>query len=753
MKRTLISALCLSLVWAGLGAPLMPFNGAFEEADSSGGAAGWALLTIGAPASITRDTLVKRSGQASIRVDAMEITRAYAMSQSIEVAPGERFSATLWVMQTNVPAGKGTVIAIAEFLDRFGRQREVAKISVADTTKQGWQQIAGSAVVPENASSVRLRLGFSYSQGTCWWDDVQMLFDKPIAARFDLPHGRLSPAQPEVRVIVLNRERTKGAAKVVVSAGGVTNSQALTLSGKELEEILVPIRLKKPGRVALEGAVHIEGKQTCAFKTQGILPEALKLDPLVPTHWAIEDGPATISGRIHLAISSERLAKSKLRIRLLDSQQQLHGEELVGNLKDGVNEFSLKSPSLLEGDYVLEAGLIGSAVDMAARQPWFVIPRRKALVTLTKDGFPSFDGRVIFPVGMFNGGARMKEMNGAFTVSHAYNSVEAEVLGQLDDTRAKAFLDESERAGLKALMLLPRRALFTADWETIRRRVLMFRNHPGLLAWDEEEGIARGDMKVEVLRKLSEILKELDPHHPFMVGDPSDVIGRMPADRSNFFASELMDIGMWWWYPFPASAQANALEGDEASGTEVLGLPSFLVNATTPKPLWVGIQAYKKPGPTGRYPTCAEYRFQVYAAIAAGAKGTMWYGGSVTGGVYLNPEQGDWACIKQLAGEITGLSSVLTGETLADVKVQPAGAPIRTIVKRDSRRTVLVAVNLGFKPQDVSMALPGMRSATRLPDRTAVPVRDGILNYRFEPIEALVLECVFAGSGGSHRTN
>ena len=40
---------------------------------------------------------------------------------------------------------------------------------------------------------------------------------------------------------------------------------------------------------------------------------------------------------------------------------------------------------------------------------------------------------------------------------------------------------------MKALMLIPRKPLFAGDMETVRERVRMFRNHPALLAWDEED--------------------------------------------------------------------------------------------------------------------------------------------------------------------------------------------------------------------------------------------------------------------------
>jgi hypothetical protein len=263
----------------------------------------------------------------------------------------------------------------------------------------------------------------------------------------------------------------------------------------------------------------------------------------------------------------------------------------------------------------------------------------------------------------------------------------------------------------------------------------MFRNHPGLLAWDEEEGLARGDIKIQVLEQLRDIIRKEDPNHPIMVGDSKDVIGRMPADRADFFPVECMDMGMWWWYPLPLGGNATALEGDEGPrGTELVP-PAFLVNRKTQKPIWVGVQAYKKPPAWSRYPTPVEYRAQAYIAIAHGARGLMWYGGSVTGGLYLNPKDGNWDYLKTLARELRDLSPVLVGETLAAPQFSPADALISTTIKRADGRIVLIAANRGAKALDVTLTSPILETGpvkVLAEERTVQPAA-GSLKDRFEP--------------------
>src|SRR5439155_1495901 len=163
------------------------------------------------------------------------------------------------------------------------------------------------------------------------------------------------------------------------------------------------------------------------------------------------------------------------------------------------------------------------------------------------------------------------------------------------------------KAGMRALFLVPTPFATAGDWAGFRRRIRMFRNHPALLAWDEEEGIARGEMKPAVLAKIRQVLREEDPNHPLMVGDSRDAINRV-TDRSDFFPLASMELGMWWWYPLPLGPRpGDALQGEELARTYELAPPSFLTLSNTDKPLWVGVQSYKKPRADARYPTPAEY--------------------------------------------------------------------------------------------------------------------------------------------------
>jgi hypothetical protein len=228
-----------------------------------------------------------------------------------------------------------------------------------------------------------------------------------------------------------------------------------------------------------------------------------------------------------------------------------------------------------------------------------------------------------------------------------------------------------------------------------------------------------------------------------MVGDARDVIGRIPSERRDLFPADAMDLGMWWWYPFPlgGSKTASALEGDEGPRGAELVPPSFLVNAETKKPIWVGVQSYKKPQSWARYPNPTEYRLQAYTAIIHGAKGLMWYGGSVTGGLFLKPDEGHWEYLQQLVAELRELSPVFLGETLDPPKVEPADTLVSVALKRGGQRTVLLAANRGSAPVDVTITASGLAGgASVLTEKRNVNIAGGAIRDHFEPYAVHVYE-------------
>jgi hypothetical protein len=748
----LLALLVLFLIpGAGLAAANLLVNGQMEGAKAGALPPGWGSITMGAPARFTTDTTDKHAGQASVRIEAPKQTRSYLRSmEGIPVVPDETIDASAWVKIKNVPAGHGGVMLIAEFSSADRSWQTVDKFAMPDANKQGqWVHLSGSLKTPARAAALHIRMGFSYSSGICWWDDVTVSATRALVCRVGLPTNELLPAMRTLPVEVLNRTGQRGEVTIRILLNKRPSLVHVTLSGKPTQVVQVPIEVANPGKaqLSIEMLKTGESRPIYSMQQQMKVPPPLVLGVPSPTHWAIEDGPPKLEGKIELAVKDLAGAARELRLQLQTSDgKPVPAGAMSKSFANGSGTFALSfAHPLPAGDYKLIAEIPTShGKPLHQEQPWHVIHREQSKVTLNDAGYPVYEGKAIFPLGIFNG-SRFKEQAAAgFTVTHAYNAVRLQEDPDHADENALRYLDNTEKYGMKMLFMVPMKEVIKGDWEAVRRRVRMFRNHPALLAWDEEEGFARGDFKPDTLKTLRKLLQEEDPNHPFTVGDPREPITQVPPNRSNFFPVSEMDLGMWWWYPFPLQSKTRGtlLGGDEGAPGSELVPPSFLVNAHISKPLWVGVQSYKKPTPDGRFPTPAEYRAQAYLALISGAKGLMWYGGSVEGGIFIgnNPVEGHWDALQKLASELHGLGDVLMSPSLETPKV--SANQVSAMLKQSQNGFVLVAVNRGGSPVEVSLTSPHMKTATAkvLEESRAVPIRDQALRDRFEPYATHVYE-------------
>ena len=734
MNRTTLSAAllacCLYASSAAQASQNLISNGELERAPTSAAPAaqemptGWEPFIVGPAAKIQIDPSDPHAGKSAARIDADEITRAYIRCKTpIEVVPGETIDAAAWVKVRDVPADKGAVIMIAEFADSKGTTLSFEKFTTLNlkTAGDGWSRIKGSVKIPEEAARLHLRLGFSYSKGSVWWDDISVTAKQGLACRIDLPDNRLSPALKKLPVTLLNRDASTKPLHVQVTIGKQTFAAKHTPNGEIVQRLGIPIGILKPGDTTVVASLlesKTAPKPIFTDEVKATIPPPLTLGIPSPTHWVFDDTNPIIEGLVDVAVPDEIRDGATLSVRVLDSNGTLRGQWQPGGggPQDGRREFSFKTAVVPEGDYKLVATLTpprGLPV-ITSEQPWHVIPGSQAHVTINGRGYPEYNGKPIFPLGIFNGGKFKEQAAAGFTVTHAYNAVRIESDDLIAaDKRAMGFLDSTQQNNMKALCMIPMKLAIAGDFDGVRRRVRMFRNHPALLAWDEEEGFARGDFKPDTLKKIREIVQQEDPNHPFMVGDSHDAITRIPPDRSNFFPLEQMDLGMWWWYPFPLKQrEADALLGEDAGPANAdltLVPPAFLVNAKTRKPLWIGIQSYKKPGEGSRYPTPAEYRAQAYMALCHGAKGLMWYGGSVHGGIFLAPEEGHWPELKKIVREIRDQQDMFMAPNDTPPALEPSDAPVSVMAKKLGRKKVVIAVNRSAHPVEVTLggeALP-----------------------------------------------
>ncbi len=339
-------------------------------------------------------------------------------------------------------------------------------------------------------------------------------------------------------------------------------------------------------------------------------------------------------------------------------------------------------------------------------------------VTIGSDGFLRVNGKPHFPIGLYSA-TRFEELGKAgFTATHSYGIVtgEADVEINPNDTRLKQLLDNSWSNGMRMMVELPRKAIEQAKWTQIRRRIETFRNHPGLLCWGSEERVARGVAPLKNVCDLYQLVRELDPNHPLVLGDTRDKIKNLQVDRRNFFPDDCMDAGIWWWYPIPfRKRDGNGLEGNEKFG-DVLQPPSWLTTTLSRRPLWIAIQSYQKPFKEARFPTPDEYRCMAYLSIINGVKALWFYTGSgqrdwqkKPAGLLNKPQEAHWDYVQKLVHELREMEPVITAKSsAAKITMMPTNAPIEFATRELNGALYLFAANKSGQGQTIKFSSPAL---------------------------------------------
>ena len=332
-------------------------------------------------------------------------------------------------------------------------------------------------------------------------------------------------------------------------------------------------------------------------------------------------------------------------------------------------------------------------------------------ITIGADGFLRIGDKPHFPIGLYSASSFAEMSKSGFTATHSYavTTGEAKAVVNPTDERLKELLDRSWANGMRMMVELPRKAIEQAQWAQVRHRIEAFRHHPGLLCWGSEERVARGVAPLKNIRALYQLVHELDPNHPLVLGDTRDVIKNLQQDRRNFFPDDCMDVGIWWWYPIPfRTPDGNGLEGNEKFG-DVLQPPSWLTTTLSKKPLWIAIQAYEKPRKDARFPTPAEYRCMAYLSIISGVKGLWFYTGSgqkdwrgKPAGLLNKPKEARWDYVQKLVRELRELELVIVAKPLAaKITMMPADAPVEFAARELNGAVYLLVANKSGRAQTV----------------------------------------------------
>ncbi len=371
-------------------------------------------------------------------------------------------------------------------------------------------------------------------------------------------------------------------------------------------------------------------------------------------------------------------------------------------------------------------------------------PEAGNTVYLDKDRQIVLNGKRFFPRG-FIGGAYEEELFSLLEAS-GYNTLHFYMLNRLSMERIRQVLDQAQRFNLKVIMYpyhqtgigffgfsengkrnQPR--MSDAAWERMHKMVNEVRKHPALLGWylyDEPRG---ADFCSE-LRKVYQMLRETDPHHP-VIGTDCSADGCI-RKRDGYCDIHILDL-----YPHPLTdgtfvRPISAVMSSMKMVNENIGSAGawFCPEAFTPL--------------KGNYRTISyrEIRCIVYGSIVNGATAIMpykigdpptkYYSTWVNAGIFYHPDM--------RLGYLEGMGPEL--KALENVLLEPQRLPVKSnnkdllIMRKVCKgKTFVFAVNPTGKSFTAQLHLPGFSGGELkvFNEKRTVKLANGAFFDQFEP--------------------
>jgi len=746
---TILHLLALILIASVAGAQgNLVKNPAFEDGTGANGlpTGGWWVYEVEGRAKVTVDTAVTHEGTSAIRLSAAEQARFTVVSGPFPVTPYDDIEFEAYVRAQNLRGGKDPVGIALSFRDAGGKVFDRNFVYPAEPLSGKWIHLTGVADVPANAATGEIFLHFNRASGTVWFDSLSAVIVNPISLAL-AEAAKPYIGEQTITAVVENRGDSSLAGSLRLTIGKQVSEAPVSVAAKSESRVPFTIDLKSVGThdYSLE-LLSASGASVRKIPGRFTTVAPLIVYPACPCYHATGEGDGSTRVDVEVNLHPDRLRGARLEVQVADSAGKMIDAASVDASKGGFVGHAFKVPVDSEGDFLATIKLLDAngAKIGDGEADIHVRPRADSQVIVGADGYPRVGGKPEFPLGLYSAGRFDEMAQAGFSFSHSYQIVTGDADSPINETdiRLKELLDRNAEAKLRMMVELPRKAIEQGKWEQVRRRIETFRNHPGLGFWGSEERVARGEGPLKNIAGVYRIIKEMDPNHPFVLGDTRDVITNLVKDRSFFFPESMMDIGIWWYYPIPMESNPEAPAPAKKSDLTFVP-PSWLTEYTGDKPLWIAIQCYKQPRVDGRYPTRAEYRLMCYMPIVYGAKGVAFYTGSgqldyykKPSGILNNPEEGDWEYVKQLIGEMRGLNAVLTAPTVSGkIAKSPADSPVDFIVKDQDGKLAIIAVNRAKKTIKMRFAGAGITGSqvSVYGENRTLPVKGDAFTDTFEP--------------------
>ena len=229
-----------------------------------------------------------------------------------------------------------------------------------------------------------------------------------------------------------------------------------------------------------------------------------------------------------------------------------------------------------------------------------------------------------------------------------------------------------------------------SDEEKERRlteEIITFMNHPALLAWYISDEPTGNKIPPEMLKKIYNRIKDLDPWHPVS-------IVFMAPFLSSIKYSEAMDIVMADPYPVPNTS--ISMVGNVAS--------SLSAAFRGKKPVWIVPQAFGGGEWWKREPTIQEIRSMTYQSLINGATGIQYF---VRQGLnYFPKSTAVWGECGRMATEIAELTPWLLSEEDAP-SARSSSSEILVTSRLHDEQVIVLIVNRRNEPARAEIHVEG----------------------------------------------
>ncbi len=572
---------------------------------------------------------------------------------------------------------------------------------------------------------------------------------RPIAARIagvspDTP----GPAELQVEVASnLDREApVRVIAEVASPKGDVQRaSEATILAAASERSVTLPFRITERGDWhAVARCLDGESDQTLCVTPAHHFTIPPILSARIARPW--------FRGRIYskmdlreVEVEAQVGLRDLAHRKLTCAAEMYDAEQVVSSASEpvGASPVTLRLPcrELADGAYTVRVRLedgSGEPLSTVDDLPLEKLPPAEDELWFDRENNLVINGKPHFPTGFYSVDwtGRMNLLpDGGYTFSHTYASSRPKRLDpEITDWDWQKWLDTGAQHGLRSFMGIGYSGDGEEDFhaklaagelpeaeQRMRGFVERWKTHPGIGAWylyDEPSLAGRTPEEMAYLYKLAD---DIDPYHP-------KVVCQVFWSDARFVP--WLDVLMPDRYPVRAEASAPLRSVASA-------VRSARTTVNDEKPVWAVLQWYRYEG--GRFPTPREMRCMAFLAVAAGAKGIIWY--SFYHG-YKN-DSSHWPDVAAIGKELRSIEDVvLARDSDVPVTIEPADAPVETLVKQSAEGIHVVAVNYeNQRAEGVRLSLPvkALGASERLSD-TPVPLEGNALSLSFAPHEPKVID-------------